>query len=212
MRRKAYLSTTALVGASLAILAIPSAVHAQQFFNDNVTAPNGAINGGSGPWDNATTNWTNATGTATAAYDPTAGTVTVFGASGVLIPATAGTVTVAAGGIQLTSTVQFRAVGDFLDLHDHSQQPDDGGRRDDVRRHRRFGQRRNRCDDRVGIPGANGVNKTGVGTLTLSAMNNYTGATSITGGTLALTGRHHLERHKQRHVLEQRRGDRHRQQ
>jgi autotransporter-associated beta strand protein len=94
----------------VAISATP--VQAQQYFNGAQTTPNATINGGSGVWDNSTTNWTNATGTTSNLYDPTAGTVTVFGASASSTPATGGTVTVAAGGIQLTSSVQFTGTAD----------------------------------------------------------------------------------------------------
>ena len=103
-----------------------SSAQVQQYFNGSQTTPNGAVNGGGGVWDNLTTNWTNATGAASNTYDLTAATVTVFGASGSSTPATGGVVTADPGGIQLTSTIQFRATGDqsiyaiqsgFLTLH-----------------------------------------------------------------------------------------------
>ncbi len=101
-----------LVAALAVIGATLDVARAQQFFNGAQTTPNATINGGSGVWDNTTTNWTNATGTVSNPYDPTAATTTVFGASGPPTPATGGTVTVGAGGVQLTGDVQFQATGD----------------------------------------------------------------------------------------------------
>ncbi|MBV9461251.1 MAG: autotransporter domain-containing protein [Bradyrhizobium sp.] len=89
------------------------AARAQQYFNGAQTSPNAAINGGGGVWDTTTANWTDATGTVTHVYDASAGTTTVFGASGASTPSTGGTVTVTAGGIQLTSNVQFSGTADF---------------------------------------------------------------------------------------------------
>jgi|GEM_PF-3222804 len=100
------IATSAVIGATMGV------ARAQQFFNGAQTAPNAAVNGGGGAWDNVATNWTNATGTAGTPYDPTAATITVFGASGSSTPTTGGTVTVGPGGVQLTSTVQFQATGD----------------------------------------------------------------------------------------------------
>ncbi|WP_256808621.1 autotransporter domain-containing protein [Bradyrhizobium sp. Bra64] len=86
-------------------------VAAQQVFNGSQTTPNGAINGGGGVWDTTTTNWTDVFGSTSSAYDP-ASAGTIFGYSGVLTPATAGTVTVAPSGVQLTGLVGFDVTGD----------------------------------------------------------------------------------------------------
>jgi autotransporter-associated beta strand protein len=86
-------------------------VGAQQVFNGSQTTPNGAINGGNGVWDTTTTNWTDVVGSTSNAYDP-ASAGTIFGYSGASTPATAGTVTVAPGGVQLTSLVGFDVTGD----------------------------------------------------------------------------------------------------
>ncbi|MDR3489089.1 MAG: autotransporter-associated beta strand repeat-containing protein, partial [Bradyrhizobium sp.] len=102
----------ALIAALAAIGATIDSARAQQYFNGARTTPNGAINGGGGVWNNTTTNWTNAIGSASNPYDPTAATVTVFGASGSSTPATGGTVVVDPGGIRLTGTVDFNATGD----------------------------------------------------------------------------------------------------
>jgi autotransporter-associated beta strand protein len=100
------IAALAVMGATLDV------ARAQQFFNGAQTTPNATINGGSGVWDNTTTNWTNGVGTVSNPYDPTAATTTVFGASGSSTPATGGTVTVGAGGVRLTGDVQFQATGD----------------------------------------------------------------------------------------------------
>jgi autotransporter-associated beta strand protein len=110
---RAILRAILVLVAALAVIgATLDVARAQQFFNGAQTTPNATINGGSGVWDNTTTNWTNATGTVSNPYDPTAATTTVFGASGPPTPATGGTVTVGAGGVQLTGDVQFQATGD----------------------------------------------------------------------------------------------------
>ena len=58
-----------------------------QFWNGAQVTPNDTVNGGTGTWDAATTNWTNQNGSATAPWDSgfavftgAAGTVTVAGA------------------------------------------------------------------------------------------------------------------------------------
>ncbi len=102
----------ALIAALAAIGATIDSARAQQYFNGAQTTPNSAINGGGGVWNNTTTNWTDATGTASNPYHPTTALVTVFGASGSSTPATGGTVAVNPGGIRLTGAVDFNATGD----------------------------------------------------------------------------------------------------
>lgn len=100
------------IAASVAIGATMVPARAQQYFNGSQTTPNGLINGGGGVWNNTTTNWTDDPGTASNPYDPSAGTTTLFGASTTSTPPTAGIVTVAPGGVQLTGAVIFDATGD----------------------------------------------------------------------------------------------------
>ena len=93
-------------------------------------------------------------------------------------------VTVDAGGIQLTGTVQFRAVGDFstYTITGGNLTTAVGGTTFDV-----IDVSASAATDATiasVITGGNGVSKTGVGTLTLSGTNIYTGATTISGGTL----------------------------
>ncbi|MCK1335915.1 autotransporter domain-containing protein [Bradyrhizobium sp. 38] len=84
---------------------------AQQVFNGSQTTPNGAINGGGGVWDTTITNWSDVFGSTSSAYDP-ASAGTIFGYSGVSTPATAGTVTVAPSGVQLTGLLGFDITAD----------------------------------------------------------------------------------------------------
>jgi autotransporter-associated beta strand protein len=110
--RASFRAILALIAALATIGATIDCARAQQYFNGAQITPNGAINGGGGVWNNTTTNWTNATGTASHPYDPAAASVTVFGASGSSTPATGGTVVVNPGGVRLTGTVNFSATGD----------------------------------------------------------------------------------------------------
>ncbi len=154
-------------------------VHAQQFFNGSQTTPNGAINGGGGVWNNATTNWTDDPGTTSSAYNPSAGTTTVFGESTTSTPATAGTVTVRPAGVRLTGSVMFTATGD------NSIYTIAGG---DLRV--AAGDTTFNVADVSGGPGPsaiiasriignNGVNVQGPGVLVFTAANTYTGGTFI---------------------------------
>jgi autotransporter-associated beta strand protein/T5SS/PEP-CTERM-associated repeat protein len=174
--RRALLGTSALVCASVAVLE-PTSASAQQYFDDNQTVQNGAIDGGGGPWDTTTTNWTNSTGSANAAYDPTAGTVTVFGRSVTSIPASAGTVTVQGAGIQLTSMVEFRGTGDFTTytITGGDLTLAGGGTTFDLAANATISSN---------IIGSGGLTKSSVDALTLAGTNTYTGATSINGGRL----------------------------
>ena len=125
-----------------------------------------------------TTNWTNATGTASNPYDPTAASVTVFGASGSSTPATGGTVVVNPGGIQLTGTVDFNATGDnsIYTIRGGNLTVAAGGTSFNV--------------DNVAVSGAsaviasnivgsNGISVFGPGTLLLTGANTYAGGTFI---------------------------------
>jgi autotransporter-associated beta strand protein len=178
----AVLRTALVLIAGSAVIGIAvSPASAQQYFNGSQTTPNGAINGGDGPLDSATTNWTNATGTVSSVYDPTAATTTVFGASGSSTPATGGNVNVAAIGV-LTGNVQFRATGDqsIYTIQGGPILTATGGTTFDV--------------SNV-APGSapsaaissdifgEGITKIGSGTLLLSGNNSFSGAT-ITAGTL----------------------------
>lgn len=187
LNRHALWRGAALVALPFAMVAAPSSLNAQQYFNGTQTTPNSAINGGSGPWDAVTTNWTNATGTATTTYDSAASTVTVFGSSGASIPATGGTVTVTAGGIQLTGTVQFRASGDTsgYTISGGTLTTASGGTTFDASKFEPPGN--TEVNINSGIVGAGGITKTGAGGVSLSGNNTYTGNTVITAGLLGVS-------------------------
>jgi autotransporter-associated beta strand protein len=174
------------VGVLLFVATLSAAARAQQYFNGATTVHDGAINGGSGVWDTGTTNWTNATGTTSATYDPTASTVTVFGASGSSTPATGGTVTVTAGGIQLTGTVQFTGTGD------NSPYTIVGGPLTLAAGGTTFNVTTNLFTPffqpsgiiSSNITGSGGVAVTGEGTISFRGTNTYTGGTLVSGDPL----------------------------
>jgi autotransporter-associated beta strand protein len=176
--RQAVLRTGLVLMIGIAV----SPASAQQYFNGSQTTPNGAINGGDGSFDFATTNWTNATGTVSSAYDPTAATTTVFGASGSSTPATGGNVNVAAIGV-LTGNVQFRATGDqsIYTIQGGPIFVATGGTTFDVSNVAPGSAPSAAISS--DMFGADGIIKTGNGTLLLSGNNSFSGAT-ITAGTL----------------------------
>ncbi|MEI9895276.1 MAG: hypothetical protein WDN28_15640 [Chthoniobacter sp.] len=66
-------------------LDVSAIVSTFNYWNGSHTVPNGTVNGGTGTWDNATTNWTDSTGATSGAwisggvahFTGTAGTVTL---------------------------------------------------------------------------------------------------------------------------------------
>lgn len=148
------------------------------FWNGAQTTANNMVNGGTGTWSAAGTNWTNAGGSASGVYDPSA--MQIF-------QGTPGTVTVSAGGgaLDLAGGMQFfvdgyQMSGDALNLTGSS------------------------VAIRVGdgtaagagmsatilsaLTGSGGIDKTDLGTLILSGANTYTGGTTISAGTLKFDG------------------------
>ena len=180
--RAALLASTALVGVSI------GPASAQQFFNGSQTSPNGVINGGGGPWDNVTPNWTNSAGASSNTYDPAAATVTVFGASGTSTPAAGGTVAVDPGGVQLTGTLQFRATGNnsiYTIAGPGVLSVATGGTTFDVGNV--SGGTAPSAVIAATIDGVDAVTKTGAGTLTLTGANTYSGGTTIQSGTVSIS-------------------------
>ena len=173
--RAAQLAVLVALAASVSI----DATFAQQFFNGAQTTPNGAINGGGGIWDSATTNWTNDPGTVSSAYDPSALTTTIFGASATSTPASGGTVTVAPSGIQLTSAVVFDLTGDnsVYTIQGGNLRLAAGGTAFSVGPV--SGSSAPSAVIASSITGTDGVTVTGAGTLLLAGASSYTGGTTI---------------------------------
>lgn len=163
-----------------------SPLQAQQVFNGSQTTPNGSVNGGDGVWDNATTNWTDFFGSISAAYDP-ASAGTLFGSSGPSTPATAGTVTVAPGGVTLTSLVGFdlTADGSVYTIQGGDLRLAPGGTTFITNDVTGTGDPSAIIVSR--IVGSDGINVQGAGTLALLGANTFTGGTFIcTCGSLQL--------------------------
>ncbi len=152
-----------------------------QFWDGADTTGNGAVNGGGGTWTSAGTNWTG---------DPLNAGIngTFAGSVGVFAGATGGTVNVV--GTQSLDTLQFSVttdgsgytiVGGALAFNPASGTAATINVGSDV----------STTIGSVLQDGGTGtgLNKVGNGTLTLTGMNTYIGATSIgAGGTLALSG------------------------
>ena len=139
-----------------------------QFWNGAQVTPNDTVNGGTGTWDAATTNWTNQNGSATAPWD--SGFAVFTGA--------AGTVTVA--GAQAFTGLQFITDG-------YQLVAGTGGALMPV------GTALVRVDPGVTaeiaapITGTGGINKADAGTLVLSGSNSYSGGTTLSGGILQVS-------------------------
>ncbi|MBN9220729.1 MAG: autotransporter outer membrane beta-barrel domain-containing protein [Mesorhizobium sp.] len=152
------------------------AAGAYSFWNGAQTTANNVVNGGTGTWSAAGTNWTNASGSVSGVYDP---------AAMMIFQGTPGTVTVSAGGgaLDVGGGMQFfvdgyQVSGDALNLT------------------------RSGVPIRVGdgtaagagmsatilsvLTGSGGIDKTDLGTLILSGTNTYTGGTTISAGMLKL--------------------------
>ena len=138
-----------------------------QFWDGPNVVETGTVSGGTGTWDNTTTNWTVADGSTNSAwrqgfavFEGTAGTVTLaqnvtmaglqFVTTGYLITTSNGsTITAAAGTILEAGTGVSGTIG-------------------------------------VGIVGAGDVTINNLGTVILTAANTYTGGTTLSGGTLQI--------------------------
>jgi autotransporter-associated beta strand protein len=177
-------------GLALSVAASPAV--AQQVFNGSQTTPNGSVNGGGGVWDASTTNWTNFSGTSSAAYDP-ASSGTLFGSSGPSTPATGGTVTVTPGGVQLTSLVGFDLTGDgsIYTIQGGDLRLASGGTTFFTNDVTGTGEPSAVIASR--IVGSGGISVQGPGFLTLLGANSYTGDTFIcTCGSLQLGDATHI--------------------
>ena len=136
------------------------------FWDGTNTTANGLVNGGNGTWDGTTTNWTQSTGTPNGAW--AAGTnVATFQTTG-------GTVNVS--GTQSMGGLTFKSSGYTLN----------GGNLTGA-----AGTNPLTADPGVSatvgsvLAGGNPFSKEGAGTVSLTASNTYTGATTVNAGTLA---------------------------
>jgi len=146
-----------------------SGVPAVQFWDGADTAPDGNVDGESGSWTNAGTNWTRANGTANDAWG---GQFAVFQG--------------AAGTVSVDDAVAFTGMQFLTDGYDIA-----GGTGALAIA---GGSATIRTDPGVtgeisaDIGGTGGIVKLDGGTLILSGTNSYGGTTSVNGGTLLLTG------------------------
>ncbi|MCX5514797.1 hypothetical protein C3941_10590 [Kaistia algarum] len=145
-----------------------------QFWDGSQLTGNGTVEGGTGTWNAATTNWTGAPGDA-GLNAPWMGSVGVF-------MGTAGTVTV--DGTQAFDTLQFKTDGYGLTGGTLAIAPAFGS----------FGTVATDAGVTTTIgsviadgTGANGLRKVGGGTLVLSGVNTYSGGTEVSGGTLSVS-------------------------
>ncbi|WP_172352621.1 autotransporter domain-containing protein [Mesorhizobium sp. NZP2298] len=157
---------------NLLVGAVASGSHS--FWNGAQTTANNMVNGGTGTWSSAGTNWTNASGSANGVYDPT--TMLIF-------QGTPGTVTVSAGGgaLDVKGGMQFfvdgyKVTGDALNFTAAATPIRVGDGTAD-------GAGMTATISSV-LTGSGGIDKTDLGTLVLSGFNTYTGGTTISAGTL----------------------------
>ena len=144
------------------------------FWNGAVTSADGTVHGGSGSWSMTGTNWTDATGSASAPYQPD---------STLIFQGTPGSVTVDSAGVSVSKGMQFAADGYTVT----------GG---DII----INAGADTVSFRVGegtsagagftstiasnLTGAGSLEKTGLGTLVLTGDNTYNGTTTVSEGAL----------------------------
>jgi len=150
-------------------LVVSNAVSDIQFWDGANTSPNGLIDGGSGSWTNATTNWTGMNGALNSAWG---GKFAVFqGAAGTVAINDA----IAFEGMQFITNGYTLAGGTgSLTISGAS-----ANLRVDPS---------NTATISAAIGGSGGIVKNDTGTLVLSGANTYTGPTSVAFGTLRVSG------------------------
>lgn len=143
------------------------------FWDGGDTVADGVVDGGSGIWTNANTNWTSANGSANSSWGASAEKIAIFDG------ATGGTVqvqdTVAVNGLQFGKNYTLAAGGGSIQLTNTAAEV--------------------RVVSGVAatiaapVTGTGGINKTGEGTLVFTAAagaNVYSGATLVSAGTLKI--------------------------
>ncbi|WP_428030142.1 autotransporter domain-containing protein [Ancylobacter sp.] len=150
-----------------------------QFWDGTQLTGDGTVQGGTGTWNAAGTNWTGAPGSADA-NGPWIGSVGVF-------MGTAGTVTV--DDTQVLDTLQFKTDGYVLTGGTLALAPASGS----------FGTFSTDSGVTATIesliadgPSPAGLTKSGAGTLVLTASNSYSGGTKIDAGTLSVSSNANL--------------------
>ncbi len=154
----------------LAALTIAT-LDAQQFWDGANTTANGTIDGGTGIWNVATTNWTNTAGTANATW---------AGGLDAVFAGTAGTATIADGFTADPADVDFQTPGYTVTAS--------GSGNLEIAGNTNFTTAAGNTSISAPVTGSGSLTKQGPGTLTLSAANSYTGDTVISTGTLAVSG------------------------
>lgn len=139
------------------------------FWDGSNTAPNGAIDGGSGTWDASTTNWTNSSGNANTTWSD--GITAIFSTTG-------GVVTLADGFVASVLALDFRVDGYSIAATGSGMLNFAGATTVNVDT--------GTAEISAPISGAGVLEKTGAGTLSLTGINTYTGGTTVAGGTLSL--------------------------
>jgi outer membrane autotransporter protein len=150
------------------------------FWNGNGLASATQMGGGDGTWSTTSTNWTNADASVTAAMQPQPG-FAIFGG-------VAGTVTIDNGSGAVAATgLQFASDGYVLD-GDALTLVADGGATPTIRvgDGSAAGSGMTATIDSV-LAGSDGVTKSDLGTLVLTADNTFSGMLGIDGGTLSVT-------------------------
>ncbi|AEG50605.1 outer membrane autotransporter barrel domain protein [Sphingobium chlorophenolicum L-1] len=150
-------------------------------FWDGAAGPkfNGAVDGGSGLWQNGTgnDNWTDSTGAVNAPFTDSA--VAIFSAAPGTVTVDGGLGAVSAGGMQFASD-GYVVTGDGVTLANPQSVIRVG---DGTAAGAAYGAT---IDSALGGAGVQLV-KTDLGTLTLGGVNSYTGGTLVNGGTLRIS-------------------------
>ncbi|MBV9874013.1 MAG: autotransporter domain-containing protein [Verrucomicrobia bacterium] len=144
-----------------------------QFWDGSNTVADGAIHGGSGTWDNATTNWTTVDGgvnthwqSGFAIFEGTAGTVTLgsnINIIGMQFVTTGYLITAGSSSFALTATQTSSSGGTIVNIDPNVT-----------------------ATIAAPIVGPGEIVKTNTGTLILTGNNTYIGGTTVSGGTLQL--------------------------
>ncbi len=148
---------------------------AAQYWNGGETSPDGTVHGGSGTWDGAATNWTDANGLRSLAWDDDAAT---FGGKAVF-SGTAGKVSLASD----ARVTRLEFASDGYEVVSSGGALVIGAANTELRTASGVSAR-----IAASLTGTGGILKSGSGLLDLTGSNTYAGSTYITSGMLSLTG------------------------